>query len=68
LRFYVQGIFEFMCPDCEAPLDPRQPAADTAETAGVADDVLVCDVCANAFVVRFGHVMAVPCPVDVGVA
>jgi hypothetical protein len=57
-----------MCPDCEAPLDQRHPAADTAETAGVADDVLVCSVCANAFVVRFGYVLALPGPVDVGVA
>jgi hypothetical protein len=64
----VQGIFEFICPDCEAPLDQRLPAADTAEAAGVADDALVCAVCARAFVVRFGHVLAMPGPVDVEVA
>jgi hypothetical protein len=68
IEVYVLGIFEFMCPDCEAPLDQRRSAADTAEVAGVAADVLVCAVCAGAFVVRFGHVLAVPGPVDVGVA
>jgi hypothetical protein len=67
LRIDVQGIFGTICPNCEAPLDERRGADGTAE-AGGADDVLVCAVCGGAFVVRFGHVLAVPGPVDVGVA
>ena len=59
-----------MCPDCEAPLEQRRTADGTAEAAvdGVADDALVCALCARAFVVRFGYVLAVPGSVDVGVA
>jgi hypothetical protein len=72
----VPGIFAIMCPDCGAPVDQRPPVAMTADdVAGdnvddvdYVDDVLVCAACARAFVVRFGHALALPGSADVGVA
>jgi hypothetical protein len=67
------GIFAIMCPGCGTPLEndddgsstERSPADDVP--ADVPEDVLVCGGCASAFVVRFGHALAVARPTDRGV-
>jgi hypothetical protein len=70
------GIFAIMCPGCGKPLDndddgssmQRLPADDVADERAddVPADVRVCDACASAFVVRFGHAFAVARRTDRG--
>ncbi|MGH9134230.1 MAG: hypothetical protein ACRDZZ_09865 [Ilumatobacteraceae bacterium] len=61
------GIFAIMCPHCGAPCELPHDALPRAAVDSAADDLIVCSGCACAFVVRFGHVLAIPRPVERGV-
>jgi hypothetical protein len=62
------GIFAIMCPGCGTPLEKDDDGSSPQRlvAGGFADDVIVCGGCATAFVVRFGHALAVARPTDRG--